>query len=511
MNTGASDKKCRLLYDVAVGVAVVALIAPGVTLARDVVVVGGVNVGYEFDDRQYEDDDEVLADQEQQQTLSDIQTDNKDERYSRLRLGPLVTLTSSAPRDEIKLHYSPKFWYDFENSDNNVDHDLRASLSRYLAPNWQLKLADDYLLTDQHRYSTDTTDRTAESSDTATTTGDTGTTSDDTLMLTDTDNRRRYWTNDLSLRSEYEYLHNSQFTLGYRYNILRNIETEERLTYEDYDRHQVTSGVGHRFSPVWKLSVYGSYTRGLYDENESSTSRPDEEILEKDLDEYDAVMALQEKFLEYHQHTLSYKFYGVEYDAEERNNAYIHDITLGWQWDVSKNTLVGLGAGPSYVKPEDMDGEWQYNANMHFVYSFERGRLRFTAERGYEVFNFTGTDEDNGFREFFQTKLEFDYHLADDLSASLYTGYRNEDQDVTRITAVTVEEDAMDENDLTETDTINRERLSAGAGLAYSFWQWYKAILSYDYIRQDSELIDDSFDEHRIALTLSYETELFKW
>lgn len=533
MKTGASDKKTdQLKFIVPVCIAVVALNSSEVTLARDVVVGGGISVGYEFDDRQYEDDDEVPADQQsatEQQSAADAEIDsrdNRDEQYSRMRLAPLITITSSSERDEVELRYSPSFWYDFENSDNNVDHDLFASLNRFITPDWQAKLSDRYRLSDviENRYGD--SDRTVESTeDTTATDTTTESTTDGRARLSDTDNRRRYWTNDLALLSEYEYREDSMFLVGYKYGILTNTDSDDGGTFEDYDRHEMLSQLGHRFNPVWKLTVFGSYVRGLFEEVEFNNlpedEDDDEEIVDgdNDLKEYRASTILQADYFQHHTHALEYKFFGVDFDAAENDDATIQDVTLGWLWNYSKNVSFGLGAGPTYTKIEDEDEEWGYNGRMSLSYRFDRGYIDLSAQRGYEILNFTGTD-DNGLREFWQSELRINYRLLENLSADLYTRYRDEDEEViAEIAPATLEETAPIESETateesviaTESETVNRKRFSTGLSLDYSFQQWYKLTLSYDYSKQDSEAIDDSFDEHRVALTLSYETELFKW
>ena len=534
MHTGASDKKKdQMKIIVPVCVAVVTSIASGVVLARDVVVGGGVSVGYEFDDRQYKDDDEVSADREQsateQQNAVDVELDdrnNRDEQYSRLRLSPLVTVTSSTERDEVELRYSPSLWYDFEHSDNNVDQDLFASLSRFITRDWQAKLTDKYRLSDliENRYgdsvSTSQTSEDGTATDTATETTKNGTTE-----LSDTNNRRRYWTNDLELSSEYTYREDSMFLVGYKYGLLTNTDSENGGTYEDYDRHEILSELGHRFDPVWKISVFGSYVRGLFEQvdfnNLLEDKAGDDEIInvDNDLKEYRGTTILQADFYQHHSHTLEYSFYAVDFDAAENEDATIQDVTLGWRWNYSKNVSFGLGAGPSYTKTEDEDGELGYNGRMSFSYAFERGYLDLSAKRGYEVLSFTGTDE-NGLREFWQSMLRINYKLLDNLSADLYAGYREEDEEVVaQIVSAASEETAptgsetttADSVIATESETINRKRYSTGLSLGYSFQQWYKLTLAYDYSKQDSEAIGDSFEEHRVALTLSYETELLKW
>ena len=519
MNIVKSNRIAQLRFILPMCISIATLNVPASTFARDVKIGGGVSTGYEFDDRKYDDDSS--ADQEQQTENQNVVNSN-DERYSRFRLAPLLTLSSSSARDEINLRYSPSFRYDFENSDNEVDHDLSARFNRFITRDWQLKFSENYLLTDSvESQALNGASGTATPSDNAG--GEDMVGADSTVKLSDNQNRRRYWTNNLSLHSEYSYWEDSLFSLGYAFNVLRNIDNPQNSSYEDYDRHEVSTSVAHRFTSAWKLSVNGSYVRGLYDEanpEQISTTTTAEvstagenTALNKDLNEYRAATALEANLLDHQSQKLSYSFYGVDYDAAESNNSTIHDMTLGWQWDISKELMFSLGAGPTYYKVEGSDGQWGYNGNLALKYAFERGSIGLTANRGYERQNFNGTNE-NGLREFWQSRFSLNYQVLQDLSATLFSSYRYEDEEViTAITPVEIDEPTtVDNTDFTTTiETFNRKRFSSGASLGYSFWQWYKLALSYNFTRQDSEQVDDSFDEHRVVLTLSYEKELFNW
>lgn len=521
-----TERTDRVKVIVPVCVVIAALTAASDSLARDNTLIGGMSVGYEFEDRQYEEDEPTPAEEaaavEEEGLALLNEDDNRDERYSRLRLSPLITYTSKAEADEFLLTYSPSFWQDFETSDSNVDHDLLAEYSRYLAQSWEVELSDRYRRTDERRYVDEETEGGAE-------TGGTFDGTDNSDQLTDTDNRRRYWTNDLKLRTEYAYRPDSEFALGYNYSILENLDKEERLSYEDYDRHEIFSELAHSFDPVWQVSVLASYVRGLFEETDSEEEREefpasgqesslllaDEEAVDEDndLSEYRLGTLLQAKIVEFHIYTFSYSFYGVDFEAEEGNNTFIHDLTLGWQWNLSQNATFGIGAGPTYVDAEEGDEEWEYNANMFVLYSFERGQVGLTARRGYEQLNFTGNDEDNGLREFWQTQLTLDYRFSGTVTGRLHAGYRYDDQDVTETSAAAESGSGTgeDEEAVAITETLNRERFSTGASLDYAFMKDYVITLTYNYMQQESELVDDSFDEHRVALMLSYKTELFKW
>ena len=65
------------------------------------------------------------------------------------------------------------------------------------------------------------------------------------------------------------------------------------------------------------------------------------------------------------------------------------------------------------------------------------------------------------------------------------------------------------ENDLIE--TVTTQRFYTGCSLRYSFWQRYALDLSYRYTDQTSDDPGEEYNEHLVLLTLSFNTELFRW
>ena len=516
-----------LLLPAFVAVAVLGSLSP--SAARDYKVSGGITTGYEFYDRQYEKEEvekeEVSEEAGEGTTESTASaataattaatTTQKDDTYNRLRVAPLIIVNSSSARDEISLRYSPGFYYDTETSDHDIDHNLNAGYKYSLTRNWQLKLTERYLLTDKNIAETSSE---TESSKTT----ETQTTAENAEPLADNDGRRRYWTNDLGFVSEHTYGEESLFSLGYTFGVLENIDTDPESNYENYNRHSAQASLGHRFDSIWKLTASGNYIRGLYDNTtkEEATDGEDE-ITEKDLSEYRASTSLESRLIEHNPLSLAYSFAAIDYDDEEQATVTLHDVTAGWQWEISKDLTVNLGAGPSFQKTEGQSGNWGYNGNMKVRYALERGALELSANRGYAIENFTGTNE-NGLREFWQSRLGFDYTLVENLSFKLFTTYRNEDQEeITeqRVAQTEVAADAEpaaettaeEQQIITETAVFNRQQYGAGTSLGYKFGQWYSANLSYNYLQQDSEQVDDSYDEHRLIFSLSVEKDLLNW
>lgn len=434
------------------------LISVPVAWARVVTLTGGLSSGYEWYERQYDNDGGAI---------------NNDDKYSRFRISPLIELESLSARDEIRLSYSPSFHHDFDSSESDVDHSLSAAFNRSLSENWRLLLSDNYRLADQAEEDTSIEPGTG-------------------LQISDSEGRRRYWTNDFSLSSEYTYLADSLFSLGYSYGVYRDLDNGAVAGSEDYDRHTLSTSVGHRFNPRWKLTVAGDVVRGLYDEADLA--------LDDDRTEYRASTTLESNLIDHHPLSLGYSFFSTVYDDSGQDDSYIHNVSFGWQWAISSDYSVNLSAGPSYAKTEGEEGRWGYNANFGLNRQIEHGSLALGVTHGFDQQNFTGTDED-GLQEYWQARANFSYQLLEPLSMGLFSSYRYEDQD----TIVALPAGG------TDVEAINTKTFAAGGNLSYRFLRWYTVALSYNYSQQDSEEIGDSYDDHRVALTLSYRKDLFRW
>lgn len=465
-------------------------------LAQGIKMSGGLTTSYERYDRWYEKEggnEQVGEGRGEVATTAPVVA--LTEKYNRFRISPMIVLASVSAREELSIQYTPSFRYDYETYNHDVDHDLSARIKQSITSKWLLRLNERFLLTDK-------------SSDQATT----GTA--DTVNLSDTTKRRKYWTNNLGVVSEYGYWQDSLFSLGYTFGNLRNFDVESDSDFEDYDRHSGSASVGHRFDAIWKLTVSSSYVRGLYDNTSlKDTADADAANLNQDLSEYRAATVLESRFIEHNPLSLAYNYLGVDYDAAERQNQALHDMTLGWQWEISKFFSMNLGAGPSYQESAGQDGTWGYNANAKLKYALERGSVEASANRGYDVQNFTGTGE-NGRREFWQSRLAFNYEMLQDLSLKMFTQYRYEDQeDITGQTVMSTDSETATEDDqiVIEKDTFNRKRFGAGTSFGYLFSRWYTVNLSYDCLFQDSEKVHDTYDEHRLVLSLSMKKDLLSW
>lgn len=455
---------------------------------------GGISVGYERYDRRYKKSNSSesvvgVADVATTEDLAALQ----DDEYDRFRVAPLISISSLSARDDVTLRYSPSFRYDYETFGHNVDHDLSAKFNRFLTRSWQLKLSEKYLLTDA------VLDQNSS-------------TSADSVQLSDSTGRRKYWTNNVGFVSEYTYWEDSLFSLGYTNGILENVDAGADSSYENYDRHESSLSVAHRFDSIWKMTATGKYVRGLYDKVTAEKATTGASI-DQDLSEYRASTMLESSLIDHHPLSLTYSFLQVAYDDATLNPSFLHDATLGWQWDTAKEFRVNLGGGPSYQETEGQTGNWGYNANAGIKYTLEHSSIGVTATHGFDRQNFTGTNE-NGLREFSLARVDYLHENLEDLTLKLLASYRYEDQEeITGRKIVTADSGTTtaDNQSIPEITVFNRQQVVAGTGAAYRFWHWYTVNLSCNYLQQDSEKSNDNYDEHRLILSLAMEKELFSW
>lgn len=438
---------------------------------------GGVSTGYEYFDRSR--DNSVTA------------TSSNDEGHSRFRISPFVTIVSATARQSVDFTYAPSFWYDVDESENDIDQKLTLDYMRALSRRWNFTISDNLSITDEFNSFSPTVDpdtgKIISVSPGAGTAGD---------ILRDERGRRKYTNNSVSLGTSYMYLEDSSAALDYTWTLLRNDQDFSGSNYQDYDKHDFSVTLAHRLNSEWKATAVAGYIKGLYDSIGSGTTTIPADS--DDVNQYRASLLLGHQLS--FQHSLSglYSYNQSDYESTLRRDSEIHDVTLGWGWNVSPKLNLNLGAGPTYTKQEGTSGDWNTNANFALDYRLEKGGIGFTASRGTTTQNFSGTDE-RGNSEYWRVQSNVRYNLYQYATVSAYLAYNNEDRDETTASGTTA------------TETFNVETYSAGCALNYRFYEHYTAGLSYGYVQNTSENANDDYDDHRIALTLSYEKDFYQW
>lgn len=428
-------------------------------MARSNILSGGLSLSYDFQDRDSED--------------SDL-TDSGDD-YERVAITPMLRLVSSSQRDSLELSASQGFKYDLDESESDWDTDLFAGYDRALSRAWNFRVSNSFLRSDF-----DSTDDTVAEQDISV-----------APELSSDIGRRRYWRNTFALATDYTYRQDSLNSAAFDWVILRNDDSDDGI--EEYDRYTGTLSNAHRFNADWKTTVNMTIVRGDYEEDNAGD-------LSEDLWEYRPGLIVENNMIERNPLSISYDYIGIQYDETEQSDSDIHQIRLNWRRDFSPRFYTNVGAGPTYEESEGRDGSWGANGIVEANYQVRRGSYRFVVEKSYDVDNFSGTDE-RGVVDTWDAIFSFNRSLTQylDLNGSLTYYYEDRTEFVTG------------SGNTTNTDEINTEQFKTKLGVSYKFWRYYSVGASYTYLTQDSDQIEDNYDDHRILLTLSWNRELMRW
>ncbi len=479
------------------------LLAPTASFARTNILTAGLSTSYDYDHPQYE----TATPDPQAGTV--VAADSRDEDTSSLALTPLLRWNSNSQDDQFELSAAPSIRYDMIESESDWDAALALSYTRSLTRAWRLSAANAFVRSDSYDPEGESTVYVPETESQNT-----------SPELAANRGRSRYWRNTTNVASEYQYEQDSLVRLAFDYEVLRNDESELR-SYEDYDRSAVTVTHNHRYTPFWTTGVEASLVRGEYDETvvSAAPASPDEtvpaettgtglveELGTSDLWEYHLLAGVENTSFQRNRLGLAYTYVGTVYDEELEYDQDIHELQATWRHEYSQHLTTTLGGGPSYLKTEGQDATWGGNGIAAIDYRLEHGALGLAVEKGYEVDNFSGTDE-RGVVNFWNTRLYGNYQVVVDVTLTGLLEYRYEDREDPTVAPPTA---TVDGTDTTLSEYTNKQ-FTAGGGLTYAFMRYFSAALHYTFIRYESERIGEDYDDHRLLLTLSWEQEWLRW
>lgn len=497
------------------------IIAPCNSLARTTSVTGGVGVGYDFWERTYENVGETDSSGET------IQDDNTGDRRQ-WGAWPQIVLETSGIHDTLTLRYAPVFVYNEMDTSTELDHYLALSGRYALKQHWNIWLTNNFILSDDPaRYSTpfETSSTTSSTSGSEEEQAEEVTEPITTQDITRNLGRRRFWSNHLSMGTDYTYAENSTATIGYSNRMLRNVDSDEiDIGYSESDRHDFMAGLSYQFSRPWRIDTEFHYIQGLFDEPQSTPDglapQPVDDAIgeepirlneSEDLDEYNARLRLDYTKSVRDTFPLVYTFIGTEYEEDTRQDTWAHELTLGWDHAIDQHTLIIIGGGPSYVNSEDLEGEWDYNFYLRFTKAYQHANLTILIDKRYDTRNFTGSSSDNGLADTTSARADFTYQFTENLSSNIFAAYTHtvtvDPQGEYLVTNADLEEVVNEESvgDITST----RQDYSAGASLDYTFLRWYTATIRYAYYKQDGDLPRDEYNDHRLTFLLSMNHDLW--
>lgn len=594
--------------------ALAGMLLPGASWARQNIAIGEISIGYDYQERSYDEDDlvEPVTDEATDTTASSgtengataeggtaadtaaattdevIQpttpppqtlTDENEGDTRSLFVTPRIRVSSKGATDLVEFTYGPTFnWDDVDGSDN-VGHDLSLNAEKNLSQHWLVRATDSFY------YGTDSVaDYERRSGDIVPTSGPTPTPTDTGAAqpqtspgaaavpeepvgeeLTEDYGRREYWRNDFGLHTDYTYAQDSVVGAGYNFGLLRNVK-DDSYGYDDYDRHEGIGRLSYRFNRRWHADSQVSYVKGIYDEaalpvvvttpaeataGEGTTTTADTgngttaqtngettdtttaegtataaatqetvelEDLNEDLQEYRGRLRLNYDWSDKNLYFGEYSYSATNYESEQSEDAAIHRFTAGWEHAFTNTLRMTLSGGPTFISYDKSDNETGYNAFAGLNWKFARSSLSASTAYDYEFENFDGRS--SGLSKTWYSQLAYNYQITPSLQAGLSGGYersdRDEPRDVRRLAAIEAAVAPAIDGEATipppETDNFQYtdETWDAGVKLSYNFLRRYTVAVSYRYADFQSDY-DLDYDEHRVLLTLTASSEIFRW
>ena len=487
---------------------------------------------------------------------------------------PRIRVSSKGATDLVEFTYGPTFTWDEVDNSDNVGHDLSLNAEKNLTKDWLIQGTDSFYygqdsVSDYERRSgaigptvEQSGAKTEPSADVPGTKpsrpgpdADAGQIENAGQALTDDYGRQEYWRNDFGLRTDYTYAQDSVFGAGYNFGMLRNVGDTDG-GYDEHDRHEGIGRLSYRFSNKWQAETELGYVKGLYDKAEITVLRPEktkpietespdeesgtndttetketvegteaetetiafEETTEEvndDLEEYRGLFKVNYNWRPQDTFFGMYSYSAAEYESALDEDSAIHTITLGWSHDFSSRLRMTLSGGPTFVTYEESASENGYNASAGLTWSFFRSSLAASTAYSYEFENFDGRR--SGLSKTWRSQVAYSYLFTEQLQATVSGGYEQSDRENPRQieTVVLLEEDEEFQEKNYSSEQFDHfgyteKTWDAGVSVGYNFLRWYTVSVSYRYADYQSDY-DQDYDEHRVLLSLTATSEIFRW
>ena len=496
-------------------------------------------------------------------------------------IAPLFIIETTSHRDNLTISFNPSFVYDQVSDQHDIDYNVKMSAYRFFSRRFRVDLSNSFIYSDDPELF------------------------EDEDQLNPNQHRKRYKVNNFNCNATYNYGVESFVATGYSYEILRNEETSTG-GYEDYDRHNPTLTLQHRFNPSWSMNVMWGYTRELLyppapaiiEEVEGEFKGADSVSVDDNFnisnDSSDYRFTLQHQFnpfwsmnvmwgytrelfgtlapavieeieddskdtdspalavigeiggeskeadsvsvdnlsndLSRYQITprinyilsrrttfwFSQDYTLINYDSLQLADSYLYELTLGSKHRHTRRLSFEFDGGPSCEQTDGFDPQWGYNAHLGFNYDLDRNStLTASIIKGYDEESLasdnTALGRSQGFTAFWELKMSLVRQFDTDLTGAAFFSYRDEYQEKPLDRIGSSPDTSIDREAFREESILNRTIYEGGCSLGYKFLRWYSADLRYTYSKQESELFDERYDEHRIYLTFSIQKEILRW
>lgn len=267
--------------------------------------------------------------------------------------------------------------------------------------------------------------------------------------------------------------------------------------YKNSDLDTYTKYRPSGFITYWMTPLNGLDSEVSYEKREYDTSISDYE-------NYTGHIRYLRKFSRHFDGYLKYRhFYSDEYAGKH----IIFHPSVGFDWDVTKDSGISLGLGVLFHDREDNDFNSEdlfFDIDVYKTFRFSQTRsLSITAASGYE----DSSEEDivtRGFRTYYQGGFDYSHQLQKRLSSSLYgsakldqydesSGLDSDEDTITYLTGIQLNYQLMEHLFLNLDgsyeqveykriiDNRTDETIVLGCGLSWNPLRWLQFNLDYQY------------------------------
>jgi hypothetical protein len=257
------------------------------------------------------------------------------------------------------------------------------------------------------------------------------------------------------------------FNFSYSFDDYKNSNADEYTRYSP-------SG----FITYWLTPLNGLDSNVAYERTDSDNSTNDRDTVTGDI-----------RYLrKFSKHFDGYVKYRHSYSERESGNHTVFNPSVGFDWDVTKDSGISLGVGILHSEWENDNSDStnpfiDINAYKTFNFS-KRGSLSITGSSGYDEGNEDA--ESLGYNIYYRTGFQLNYQLLKRLSSNIFGSYTRDEY----------EETAVNRKD----NTIN-----LGGGLTWSPLKWLRFNLSYSYKDFDTDAAQrGDYTENKGTLSVSF-------
>ncbi len=320
------------------------------------------------------------------------------------------------------------------------------------------------------------------------------------------------WQNIASISGNTQISKNT--AVNYSESYSRNFDQQERTgNFREHDTNRTLAGITHQFGENDRIG-----TSFLYSFDKSPTSDADEhkkykpsafitywvtplngldsnlsyestdfDTSSNDIKTYSGHIRYLRKFSKQFDGYLKYRH---SYSQRDTGDHTIYHPSVGFDWDVTKDSGISLGIGALFHEWENTNKDSTdpfLDIDAYKIFNFSRrGSLSITGSSGYT--EAADTAASLGYSTFYQAGAQLNYQIEKHISSNVFGSYRLTDY----------KETAIDRKD---------NRLSLGCGLSWLALKWLQFKLSYtytDFASSGGTLQRGDYKENRAFLSVNF-------